>query len=187
MPITSTQLRMARAALKWTVRDLAKAAGVHPNTITNLEIERFAGDTKTWAAIEKVLTHAGVEFIDYSGSPGVRVRILRRLTGGPSARAGPSYYVYETTSSTQYVGTISGAQCRSARALLTMTQPELARAAGVGLSTVVDFERQRRQVSPEAARAIRLALEAAGIQLIDEDGGGPGVRLRKPQRGKGRK
>jgi DNA-binding transcriptional regulator YiaG len=88
--------------------------------------------------------------------------------------------------STQYVE-MTPSQCRSARALLAMTQPKLARAAGVGLSTIVDFERQRRWVSPEAAQAIRLALEAAGIQFIDEDGGGPGVRLRKPQRGKGHK
>jgi len=30
--------------------------------------------------------------------------------------------------------------------------------------------------------AIRRALELAGVEFVDENGGGPGVRLRKPQR-----
>ena len=44
MPVTSAQLRMARAALHWTVRDLAEATGLHRNTITNIEVGRYAGD-----------------------------------------------------------------------------------------------------------------------------------------------
>ena len=77
---------------------------------------------------------------------------------------------------------ISSAQSRAGRALLEMTQTELAQLAQLGLSTVVDFERQRRQVSPEAIEAIRDALKRAGVEFIDENGGGPGVRLRKHQR-----
>lgn len=73
-------------------------------------------------------------------------------------------------------------QCRGARALLNMTQPQLASSANVGLSTVVDFERERRAVSVEAIRKMQLALEAAGITFISANGGGPGVRLRKPVR-----
>jgi hypothetical protein len=30
--------------------------------------------------------------------------------------------------------------------------------------------------------AVRRSLEAAGVEFIDENGGGPGVRLRKRQR-----
>jgi transcriptional regulator with XRE-family HTH domain len=60
-----------------------------------------------------------------------------------------------------------------------MTQSQLANAAELGLSTVVDFERERRSVSEEAAHALRNALEIAGVEFIDENGGGPGVRLRK--------
>jgi transcriptional regulator with XRE-family HTH domain len=71
------------------------------------------------------------------------------------------------------------AQCRAARALLNMTQLQLAEAAQLGLSTVVDFEKDRRQVSESAIQAIRLALEAAGIEFLPEDGGGEGLRLRK--------
>jgi Helix-turn-helix len=63
-----------------------------------------------------------------------------------------------------------------------MTQVQLARAAGVGLSTVVDLERMRRCVSQEATLAIQKALESAGIKFIDENGGGPGVRLKKRER-----
>jgi transcriptional regulator with XRE-family HTH domain len=72
-------------------------------------------------------------------------------------------------------------QCRAARALLNWTQPQLAKAAGLGLSTVVDFEKERRSVSDEAVRAIRVALETAGALFIEQNGNGPGVRLRDRQ------
>ena len=71
------------------------------------------------------------------------------------------------------------AQSRAARGLLSITQTELARAASLGQSTVIDFERERRVVSAESVAAIRAALEAAGVEFIAENGGGPGVRLRK--------
>lgn len=77
---------------------------------------------------------------------------------------------------------INGAQSRAARALLNITQPQLARTASLGLSTVVDFERGRREVSLEAIDSIRRALEHGGIDFIAENGGGPGVRLRKRPR-----
>ena len=74
------------------------------------------------------------------------------------------------------------AQSRAARALLEMNQLTLAQNAGLGLSTVVDFERQRRKVSQEAVLAMKAALELAGIMFIGKNGGGEGVRLRKPSR-----
>ena len=86
--------------------------------------------------------------------------------------------------SRKIVEKISPAQCRAGRALLEITQTQLAASAGLGLSTVVDFEKQRRQVSPESAESIGRALVSAGIEFIDENGGGPGVRLRKRQRTK---
>lgn len=72
------------------------------------------------------------------------------------------------------------AQCRAARALIGMTQPELATAAGFGLSTIVDFEKERRVVSSTAQIRMKEALEDAGIEFIAENGGGAGVRLREP-------
>jgi hypothetical protein len=64
-----------------------------------------------------------------------------------------------------------------------MTQPQLASAAQVGLTTVVDFERERRSVSEEAVVKMQRALEKAGAEFIDENGGGGvGVRFKKPAR-----
>lgn len=71
------------------------------------------------------------------------------------------------------------AQCKAARALADLTQPKLAELAGVGLSTVVDFERSRRAVSPEAIAVIQGALETAGVIFVPENGQGVGVRLAK--------
>jgi len=66
---------MARAALNWTVRNLAEAAGLHRNTITNIEVGHFTGDPETLMRIEKVLTAAGVEFIvENGGGPGERLQ-----------------------------------------------------------------------------------------------------------------
>jgi transcriptional regulator with XRE-family HTH domain len=73
--VANAQVRMARAALNWTVRDLAEATGLHRNTITNIEIGRYAGDRKSLERIEAALRKAGVEFIDENGGgPGVRLR-----------------------------------------------------------------------------------------------------------------
>jgi len=71
------------------------------------------------------------------------------------------------------------AQSRAARALIGLTQPALADLASIGLSTVVDFERERRIVAPQTVDTIRAALESAGVVFIPENGNGPGVALRK--------
>ncbi|MDH2327831.1 transcriptional regulator [Cereibacter sp. SYSU M97828] len=63
--------------------------------------------------------------------------------------------------------------------MINLNQTSLAAAASVGLSTVVDFEKERRQVAQPSVDAIQTALEAAGIEFIPENGGGAGVRLRK--------
>jgi DNA-binding transcriptional regulator YiaG len=74
------------------------------------------------------------------------------------------------------------AQCRAARGLLNWSQDTLAEASKVGVSTVGDFERERRTPCNHLLRDIRSALESAGIEFIAENGGGPegpGVRLWK--------
>lgn len=65
---------MARAALDWSVRDLAEKSGVHRNTITRLE-KGADGHAPTLAALRVALENAGVIFIDQNGDgPGVRLR-----------------------------------------------------------------------------------------------------------------
>ncbi|MCD1263817.1 transcriptional regulator [Shinella sumterensis] len=73
------------------------------------------------------------------------------------------------------------AQCRAARALLEWTQPHLANEAGVSPSTLRDFESGKRKPIANNVNAIRAALEGAGIIFIDQNGNGPGVRLRDRQ------
>lgn len=69
----AVQCRMARAALGWGVRELAKAAGVSVDTITRLE----KGDIllpRTVEAVRKALAEAGIEFIPANGGgPGIRL------------------------------------------------------------------------------------------------------------------
>lgn len=65
---------------------------------------------------------------------------------------------------------------------MDLTQPQLAALADVGLSTVVDFERQRRVVSEEAIMKMQKALEVAGVVFIYEDKGPIGVLLREVPR-----
>jgi predicted transcriptional regulator len=77
-------------------------------------------------------------------------------------------------------------QCRAARGLLGWNQRELAQNAGVGIVTVHQLETGVSQPRRATLEVIRRALESAGVEFIDENGGGPGVRLRKwgaPPRG----
>ena len=70
------------------------------------------------------------------------------------------------------------AQCRMARAAIEMGVRELAEAAKMSTNTITRFERGE-DLRERTVDAIRTALESAGIEFIAENGGGPGVRLRK--------
>jgi transcriptional regulator with XRE-family HTH domain len=76
---------------------------------------------------------------------------------------------------------LSSAQIRAARALIRWSAEELARQASLSVATI-----RRAELTEEATAmtvsndlAVRRALEAAGVEFIDENGGGAGVRLRK--------
>ena len=82
-------LRMARAALKWTLRELANKAGVNLNTVARYEAgkEVMSG---TLDKIEKVFIANGVRFIEEGDMLGVTVRLqigfdLKNATGSPRA------------------------------------------------------------------------------------------------------
>jgi DNA-binding transcriptional regulator YiaG len=68
---------------------------------------------------------------------------------------------------------ISPEQCRAARAWLDWKQQDLAREAGVSLSTVRDFEKGRRTPIANNARALVSALERAGMRLTFTSAGAP--------------
>ena len=72
--ITGTQLRMARAALKIGVRDVATLAKVSPATVTRIESD-LPANASTLAAIRTALEAAGVIFVEENGEgPGVRLK-----------------------------------------------------------------------------------------------------------------
>jgi len=64
---------MARAALGWSMERLAKATGVHRNTISNFETEIYAGDPETLQKMKRALEKVGIEFTN-GDAPGVRLR-----------------------------------------------------------------------------------------------------------------
>jgi ribosome-binding protein aMBF1 (putative translation factor) len=82
---------------------------------------------------------------------------------------------------------LSSAQIRAARALLKWSAADLARQSSLGVNTIRRAEVAQEKTSLTAANelALRRAFESAGVEFIDENGGGPGVRLRKRQQKKG--
>ena len=87
----------------------------------------------------------------------------------------------------------AAAQCRAARALLKWSQSDLSHAAKIGRPTLAEFEAERRTLYRRTFDSLRLTFKTAGVLLIepengegpgvifiDQNGGGPGVRLRDP-------
>ena len=70
------------------------------------------------------------------------------------------------------------AQIRAGRGLVNMTQARLAEVSGVSLPTIKRIE-TGGDARVSTIDALRAALESAGVEFIAENGGGPGVRLRK--------
>ena len=71
-------------------------------------------------------------------------------------------------------------QVKAARALLSWSQEALAKASGVSESTIKRLEAVEGELGgrPETVMKIIDAIEAAGVEFIPENGGGPGVRLK---------
>jgi transcriptional regulator with XRE-family HTH domain len=74
---------------------------------------------------------------------------------------------------------LTAAQCRAARALLDWSQQSLADAAKVGNATIRNFESGKTTPQNATLEMLRQALGKAGVIFIDQNGEGPGVRLRK--------
>ncbi len=84
---------------------------------------------------------------------------------------------------------LTSAQIRAARALLRWSAEELSRHSAVSLRTIRRAELAEQQTTMTVANdlAVRHALESAGVEFTDENGGGVGVRLRKQMRSKSAK
>jgi transcriptional regulator with XRE-family HTH domain len=79
---------------------------------------------------------------------------------------------------------LSSAQIRAARALLRWSAEDLARNSALGVTTIRRAELAERATSMTVSNdlAVRRAFETAGVEFIEENGGGAGVRLKKPSR-----
>ena len=79
---------------------------------------------------------------------------------------------------------LSSAQIRAARALLRWSAADLAKESALGANTIRRAEVAEDGTSLTAANelAVRRTLESAGVEFIDENGGGPGVRLKRRSR-----
>ncbi|RAI45943.1 transcriptional regulator [Rhodoplanes roseus] len=79
---------------------------------------------------------------------------------------------------------LTSAQIRAARALIKWTAEDLSRTSSVSLRTIRRAEIADNEMTLTQANslAIRRALEDAGVEFIDENGGGAGVRLQSPSR-----
>lgn len=68
-------------------------------------------------------------------------------------------------------------QIRAARALIDWTREDLAKASGVTIRTLARIEGAQTIPRQTTLKALYSALEAAGVEFIPGNGGGPGVRL----------
>ncbi len=78
---------------------------------------------------------------------------------------------------------LTSEQLRAARAILRLEQKGLSEASTVSLATIKRLESIPGQLNANrpTIAALQRALESAGVEFIDENGGGAGVRLRKPR------
>jgi CheY-like chemotaxis protein len=110
--VTPAQVRMARAAVNWSLDQLAQAAGVHRNTIHNFETGRYSGSPEKLRAVRQALQNAGVEFIGEAETAGVRLR--KPGAGAIAAAAGVAA-----------LGTAAGAAAIGHSVLVVNSAPEV--------------------------------------------------------------
>ena len=162
MSISAAQCRAARALLDLSQSDVAESAHLSAPTVGAFERHGKAPSHNNLQAIRTALEAAGILFVPANkGGTGVRLRDPRNREAPGKTELSPDL-------------------CRAARNLLDLSQLDLAEAAGVGRSTVSDYERGARRPTSANLTVLRASLEAAGVTFIEADeAAGPGVRLRK--------
>jgi len=79
---------------------------------------------------------------------------------------------------------LTSAQCRAARGLLDWSQQDLADKAGIGIVTVRQLEAGTSQPRRATVEVVTRAFETAGVTFVEDNGGGEGVRFRRPRKRK---
>jgi transcriptional regulator with XRE-family HTH domain len=75
--LTSSQIRAARALLRWSAYELASRSEMSSRTIQRMEADEGipSANAQTLHRVQITLENAGIEFIDENGGgPGVRLR-----------------------------------------------------------------------------------------------------------------
>lgn len=77
---------------------------------------------------------------------------------------------------------ITPEQCKAARGLLSWKQSDLDSASGVSRKTIASFENRRGERAPygRTVKDLQRAFEDAGLEFVDHNGSGEGVRFRDP-------
>ena len=73
---------------------------------------------------------------------------------------------------------ITAAQCRAARGLLQWRQKDLAEKSGISALAIRNFETGKTAPHNATLKVLRQTFKTAGVEFIDENGGGPGLRLK---------
>jgi transcriptional regulator with XRE-family HTH domain len=86
MSVSKVQIRMARAALGWTIRDLADKAGIHRNTALRIETGQ-PGQSATLQIIQRVMEDHGIIFLDAQEGrgPGVATKLNANIPSAASS------------------------------------------------------------------------------------------------------
>ena len=175
--LTAEQCRGARAMLGWSQEDLAKAASVGRQTVTDFERGARMPITNNLASMRQAFERAGIEFLSSTDGTDNGMRLSRPDNFSGHGLDTEHHQAHSQVYSDRW-SELSAVQCRMARVALGWGTRDLARAAGVSTDTVARMERGEKLKS-STVNAFRSAFEAAGIEFIPENGGGPGVRAPK--------
>lgn len=174
MSLSPNQCRAARGLLNLSQSQVASAAHIATTSLSEFERGERVPSYNNFQAIIAALESHGIILIPANGGgPGVRLKTPPDIPGPKASAPGAALF--------------DAMLCRAARDLLNLSQRDLADRAGMGRSTVAEFERGVRATSARKLAAMQETLEAAGAVFLAPSGGsGPGVRLRdRPPSGNG--
>jgi DNA-binding XRE family transcriptional regulator len=176
--ISGKQIKVARVFLDWTQQGLAEKSGVSLATIQRMETSGLGRSILENAEkVKTALEKAGIEFIDQNDG-GLAVRFRH-----PVPKTNPYLSQRQPAAPHKESSMISSKQIKVARAFLDWDQQDLAEKSGLHRQTTQRMETiGLGRSSLENVEKVKTALEKAGIEFIDKNDGGLGVRFRPPVR-----